>query len=74
MKLQLLTGFLLLSVPACFMYGYEVPTTLQKKNILLEEFTGISCGNCPQGHKVANALNIPQPESTFVIAVHAGSF
>lgn len=74
MKLQLLTGFLLLSVPACFMYGYEVPTTLQKKNILLEEFTGISCGNCPQGHKVANALNMAQPESTFVIAVHAGSF
>lgn len=74
MKKQLLTGFLLFSFSFSSMYGYEVPTTTQKKNILLEEFTGIYCGNCPDGHRIANTLALAQPASTYVIAVHSGYY
>ena len=29
--------------------GYSVPTAVSTKGVLLEEFTGINCGWCPQG-------------------------
>ena len=51
----------------------QVSTTVQKKSILLEEFTGIHCGNCPQGHEIArNLLNAN--ENAFAIAIHSGYF
>lgn len=74
MRKQLLAILLLFFLPVYLMYGYEVPTTVQKKNILLEEFTGIYCGFCPDGHRIANTLALSQPESTYVIAIHSGSF
>lgn len=55
-------------------YAYEVPTSLQKKNILLEEFTGIHCGYCPQGHTIAKNMQTAQPDIIYVIAVHSGMF
>ena len=30
-----------------------VSTTPENKNVILEEFTGISCGFCPDGHLIA---------------------
>ncbi len=54
--------------------AYEVSTTIQKKKILLEEFTGINCGFCPQGHEVAHRLFDAQPENVYVVAVHSGTF
>ncbi|MDR0507056.1 MAG: Omp28-related outer membrane protein [Dysgonamonadaceae bacterium] len=46
----------------------------QKKNILLEEFTGIHCGNCPDGHKIANNLVSAQSGTVYTIAIHSGHF
>lgn len=43
---------------------YQVSTDVQPKNILLEEFTGINCGNCPSAHKIAANLLLAQ-ENTF---------
>lgn len=54
--------------------AYEVPTVKQNKNILLEEFTGIHCGYCPQGHAIANNLLVAQPECTYVISIHSGDY
>lgn len=56
------------------MYGYEVSTTIEKKNILMEEFTGINCGNCPQGHAVAKMLGEARPDNAYLVAIHAGYY
>jgi hypothetical protein len=54
-------------------YSQNVPTTLQEKGILLEEFTGIYCGNCPQGHEIARNL-MNANENAYVVAIHSGYF
>lgn len=35
---------------------YSVSTETSSKGVLLEEFTGINCGWCPQGHAIAAKL------------------
>lgn len=66
--------FALLAVFPDILYCQEVGTTLEKKKFLLEEFTGIHCGYCPKGHKIANTLAEAQPDNGYIIAVHAGYF
>ncbi len=44
------------------------------KNALLEEFTGVNCGFCPDGHRIAKAILANNPGRAFVIAVHAGGY
>ena len=61
--------FLFLSAKA-----YEVPTEIRKKSILLEEFTGIHCIYCPQGHTIADNLLTAQPDVAYTIAIHSGNF
>lgn len=51
-----------------------VSTTPTHKNVLLEEYTGINCGNCPDGHRIANQIAAAHPGEVFVINVHAGSY
>ena len=43
------------------------------RGILLEEFTGIHCGFCPQGHTIAAAMEALHKQVS-VIAVHAGGY
>ena len=38
-----------------------VDTTQQNKNIILEEFTGISCVWCPAGHLIGQTLHDNNP-------------
>lgn len=45
--------------------------SLQK--VLLEDFTGHDCGNCPNGHIKASELLEQYGDSIAVVAVHAGS-
>ncbi|MCB9252730.1 MAG: Omp28-related outer membrane protein [Flavobacteriales bacterium] len=51
-----------------------VKTTPTNKNVILEEFTGIHCGYCPDGHKIANGIVEANPNRVFLINIHAGSF
>ena len=51
---------------------HNVSTTIQSKNILLEEFTGIHCDNAPQGHEVAHNL-MNANENAYVVAIHSGN-
>lgn len=46
----------------------------QPRNVVLEEYTGIHCPYCPDGHKRANALKDANPGRVVVINVHAGSY
>lgn len=51
-----------------------VSTTPSKKNVVLEDFTGINCPQCPDGHKRANDIAKAHPGRVVLINVHAGSF
>ena len=51
-----------------------VSTQPENKNVILEEFTGISCGFCPDGHVVAKGIVNGAPNDVAVINIHATSF
>lgn len=72
MKHLLFQSIIALSLASPPLYGYEVSTEVQKKKALLEEFTGIHCGYCPQGHAIGNRLIAAQPENVYVISMNAG--
>ena len=51
-----------------------VDTTQQNKNIILEEFTGISCVWCPAGHLIGQTLHDNNPNDVFLINIHTGGY
>jgi thiol-disulfide isomerase/thioredoxin len=51
-----------------------VSTTPQNRNVVLEEFTGINCTFCPNGHSIANQLVANNPGRVVVVNVHVGGF
>ncbi len=60
---------------ATFAYGQTiVSTTPENKKVILEEFTGIHCVFCPQGHAIAQAIQDNNPGNVFLINIHTGSF
>jgi len=72
MKKILLSLFTL----SCFVLNAQtfVSTTPENKNVILEEFTGISCGYCPDGHRIGQDLHNANPNDVFLINVHTGSY
>ncbi|HBZ65635.1 MAG TPA: hypothetical protein DEO70_02280 [Bacteroidales bacterium] len=51
-----------------------VGTDPMLKNSILEEYTGIHCTYCPDGHAIAQSIMDANPGRAFTIAVHQGSF
>ncbi|HMT29018.1 MAG TPA: Omp28-related outer membrane protein [Bacteroidia bacterium] len=51
-----------------------VSTVVQPRNAVLEEFTGVNCVNCPDGHFRANELYNAFPGRVVLINIHSGSF
>lgn len=51
-----------------------VITDVQKRNVLLEEYTGINCPNCPDGHKYANQLVEASAGKVWAVNIHAGNY
>lgn len=51
-----------------------VSTTAQNKKVVLEEFTGIHCTYCPDGHKIAGQIVAAHPGNVFAINIHEGSY
>lgn len=51
-----------------------VSTDPLPKNAILEEFTGIHCTYCPDGHAIAQSILDNNPGRAFTIAIHQGSF
>ena len=46
----------------------------QLRNLVLEEFTGIHCGNCPGGEQKAAELAETYPGRVVIIAIHEGYY
>lgn len=73
MNKRLLFGAALLFGTASFAQTM-VSTTPQNKKVVLEEFTGIHCVYCPDGHAIANAMKNANPDNVFLVNVHTGGY
>lgn len=51
-----------------------VSTTPENQNVILEEFTGIHCVYCPQGHAIAKAIQDAHPDDVSLINIHTGGY
>ena len=51
-----------------------VSTSAQNKKVILEEFTGVNCVYCPQGHAIANTIKNANPSNVFLINIHVGGY
>ena len=51
-----------------------VSTDAENKKVILEEYTGIYCGYCPDGHAIAQALKNQYPNDVFLINIHVGGY
>ena len=51
-----------------------VSTTPENKNVVLEEFTGIYCGFCPDGHVIGQGIHTANPNDVFLINIHTGGY
>ncbi len=71
-KLQLLAALLFFAYPV--FSQTIVSTDPENRKAILEEFTGINCQFCPQGHAIANAIKDNNPDDFFVINIHQGGF
>ncbi len=55
-------------------FAVEEGPAVTNRKILLEEFTGHTCPNCPEGAKIANNLKNIYGDRLVVVAIHAGYF
>lgn len=46
----------------------------ENRHAILEEFTGINCQYCPDGHAIGNTLSTNNPSNFHKIHIHAGSY
>ena len=51
-----------------------VSTESQKRNVVLEEYTGKHCSWCPEGQMTANAIARNNPGRVFLVNIHGGPF
>lgn len=51
-----------------------VDTTVQNRNVVIEEFTGVNCQFCPDGHKRVNEIIAANPGRVVGINIHQGSY
>lgn len=73
MKKIILTS-LLMSIAMWAISQTIVTTTPQYKTAVLEEFTGIHCTYCPDGHKRAKELKSDYPGRVILVNVHVGGY
>lgn len=73
--LKKLLSLAMFSVVAFSMSGQTiVSTSPENKKVILEEFTGINCVFCPDGHAIAQSIQTAHPGNVFLINVHQGGF
>ncbi|MGV9012409.1 MAG: Omp28-related outer membrane protein [Flavobacteriales bacterium] len=46
----------------------------ENRTALLEDFTGIHCGYCPDGHAIMAAIDEANPGKVSLVGIHAGGF
>ncbi len=51
-----------------------VSTSVEKRNVIIEEYTGVGCGYCPDGHARANAICAQYADHAWAINIHEGGY
>lgn len=51
----------------------EVPPVVAQKRVLLEEYTGMRCTNCPDAARMAGALKDSLGENLIIVNIHTGN-
>jgi len=74
MKKSILTTTLSILYIFQFIGQSIVTVNPQYKSTILEEFTGIHCGYCPDGHLIASNMYNANPDRVILINIHQGSF
>ncbi|MCX6247791.1 MAG: Omp28-related outer membrane protein [Bacteroidetes bacterium] len=74
MKKLLFTLFGILGVIFVTSGQTLVTTQPQNKNVVLEDYTGIHCQYCPQGHVIAQSILDNNPGRAAVISIHQGGY
>ena len=66
------------SVSENFVFTFDetvfVDKTPKNRTVLIEEYTGINCGWCPDGHRIADSLVAVHAGDIYNMNIHAGSF
>lgn len=52
----------------------DVPAVKVERTVLLEDFTGQNCINCPGSHRIIEALEEQYGEHLIAVSIHAGEF
>ena len=52
----------------------KTDSTTYQRHVLLEEFTGSACGNCPAGQATVDSLENQYPNTLISYEIHAGYF
>lgn len=65
---------LLAAAPLSALGQSLVSTQPELRTALLEDFTGIHCQYCPEGHTVAAAIEASAPDRVVIVGVHAGPY
>ncbi|MDO9000112.1 MAG: Omp28-related outer membrane protein [Bacteroidota bacterium] len=73
MKKQLLS---IIAATTAFTAFAQLPvsTTPSNRKLILEEFTGITCTYCPDGHKKADQIIAFYPGNAYAINIHVGGY
>ena len=66
--------FIFLLTSTLFLAQTIVSTSPENKKIILEEYTGIHCTYCPDGHEIAQSLKDANPDNIFIINIHTGGY
>ncbi len=53
---------------------FYASTSPSMRMAVLEDFTGVRCGYCPDGHVKAQAIKDAYPKKIMIIATHGGSY
>jgi hypothetical protein len=53
-------------------YLIPMPVTPVHKNVLLEDYTGVKCPNCPEATEIAAELKRTYGDSLIIVSIHAG--
>ena len=74
MKKKITLGVLLSFFGCCAFAQTIVTTTPENRKVILEEFTGVNCTFCPDGHAIAQALQDNNPDNVFLVNIHSGGY
>lgn len=54
--------------------AFMASSTPENRKVVLEDFTGVRCGYCPDGAVRAKAIADANPGKVIIVAVHSGSY